>query len=191
MRVAEPNVLRWTRDQYYKMARAGIFSGRRVELIKGEIIEMSPQDALHAAAIMVVDYALRRAFREGFAVRVQLPLSLGLDSDPEPDVAVVRGGPRDFARSHPTGAVLVVEAAESSLEYDRAHKASLYAQAGIEDYWIVNLLDRQVEVLRSPVPDSKQPFGFGYGDIKVFSADDSIAPLALPDASIPAADLLP
>ena len=85
----------------------------------------------------------------------------------------------------------MVEAAESSLEYDRTHKAGLYAQAGVEDYWIVNLLDRHVEVLRRPGPDSGQPFGFGYGETTVFSASDSIAPLALPEASIPAAEFLP
>jgi Uma2 family endonuclease len=191
MPVEAPRSLRWTRDEYRRMAQAGFFLDRRVELIQGDIIEMSPQDPPHAAAVRLLDYALKRIFREGFLVCVQSPLSLGLDSDPEPDLAVVKGGPRDYLGSHPDTAVLIAEVSDSSLEYDRARKGALYAEAGIQDYWIINLVDRQIEVYRKPHRDRTSAFGFGYAERAVSSPGESIVPLALPGAAIPVAEILP
>lgn len=189
MQVSEPRAIEWTRSDYYKMVEAAIFRGRRVELIEGEIIEMGPQDPLHASVLALVDYALKRVFGEGYLVRVQLPLSLGLDSDPEPDVAVVRGGARDYLRSHPDHALLVVEVAESSLEYDRRRKAGVYAEAGIQDYWIVDLAGRRIEVRRKPRRDESG--SFAYGDTRSLSAGESVSPLALPGVSLAVAEILP
>jgi Uma2 family endonuclease len=191
MQVEAPRVLRWTRDEYYRMAELGFFSGRRVELIKGEVIEMSPQDSLHASAIVLLDNAVRTIFGRGFVVRTQLPLSLGLDSDPEPDIVILKGGPRDHVRSHPDSAVLIIEAAGSSLEHDRTRKLSLYAQAGIQDYWIANLVDGNLEVYRKPREAPEEPFGFGYGEKTVLLPTQSVSPLALPGAGILVSDLLP
>jgi Uma2 family endonuclease len=191
MQVVAPRALRWTRDEYYRMAELGFFSGRRVELIKGEVIEMSPQDSLHASAIVLLDDAVRRIFGQGFVVRTQLPLSLGLDSDPEPDIAILKGGPRDHLRSHPDSAVLVIEAAGSSLEHDRTRKLGLYAQAGLQDYWIVNLVDEKLEVYRKPRQDPGEPFGFGYAEKMVLLPAQSVSPLALPGATILVSELLP
>lgn len=135
MKSAEPPApICWTRDQYYKMADVGLFDGRRVHLIKGEVFEMSPQYSLHAAAVTKTDDALRKVFRRGYHVRVQLPRDLGTDSDPEPDIAVVVGKPGAYRNAHPTTAALIVEIADSSLDHDRRHKGSLYASEGIEDY---------------------------------------------------------
>jgi len=190
MRLAEPKTIRWSRDEYYRMAELGFFSGRRVELIEGEIIEMSPQDPPHAAAIRLLDYALKRVFGEGYLVCVQSPLSLGLDSDPEPDLAVVRGSLRDHVRAHPDHALLVVEVADSSLQFDRTRKAALYAEARIGEYWIINLRDRRVEAYRRP---RKDPADAGSGDAERgdFASGEALAPVAGREATIPVADLLP
>lgn len=191
MPVTQPRAIHWTRGDYYKMAEVGIFNGRRVELIEGDVIEMSPQDPAHASVVGLVDYALKRIFRTGFVVRVQLPLSLGLDSDPEPDIAVVRGDLRDHLRKHPEHALLVIEVAGTSLEFDRTRKAGLYAGAGVEDYWIVNLVDACVEVYRKPRRDPQPPRESGFGEVTRLASGQSISPLALPEASIPVVDLLP
>ena len=124
-------------------------------------------------------------------MRVQGPLDLGEISEPEPDVAVIAGNVRDYTDAHPTTAALIVEVADTSLAYDRTTKASLYAKAGIADYWIVNLIERQLEVHRYPTSDAARLYGFGYAEITVLTAAESVVPLAMPQASIAVADLLP
>jgi Uma2 family endonuclease len=167
------------------MVETGILGPEdHVELLDGEIIEMSPEKSRHATAVDLALEALRAAFATGHTVRVQHPLALGEASEPEPDLAVVAGSPRDYAAGHPASALLVVEVADSSLEYDRKRKAHAYAGAGIEDYWIVNLTGACLEVYRSPSPD-------GYRSVATHSRDASITPLAAPDAVVRVADLLP
>jgi Uma2 family endonuclease len=122
---------------------------------------------------------------------MQGPLDLGPYSEPEPDVAVVPGPRARYATQHPRTAVLVVEVSDTTLAYDRTHKASLYAAAGIEDYWIINLVDGQVEVRRDPVPDPIQPHGHTYATLTVLRPPASVAPLAAPGAGLAIADLLP
>jgi Uma2 family endonuclease len=113
-------------------------------------------------------------------------------SVPDPDVAVIAGSIRENAgRANPKSALLIVEVSESSLAYDRNRKGSLYARAGIADYWIVNLEKRFLEVHRNPVPDEAAAFGFRYQDVEFLEPPDEIAPLALPQARIKIADLLP
>ena len=97
----------------------------------------------------------------------------------------------DFANSHPTSALLVVEVADTTLDYDRGRKASLYASAGIADYWIVNLRDKHLEVCRRPVRDRLQPFGFRYDQITVLKSGRKIAPLAKSKSLMPVGKLLP
>jgi len=191
MKLSPPRPIRWTRDEYVRLAELGAFDGRRVERIRGEVIEMAPQDSPHATSAGLVDDALRRVFRHGHTVRAQQPLALGADSDPEPDVAVVAGTRRDFAPSHPTSALLVVEVADSSLAYDRDTKDGLYAEAGIEEYWIVNLVDGVLEVRRRPQAVAESPGRFRCADRRVLRPGDAIAPLAAPDAAVQVADLLP
>ena len=186
-----PQVHQWTRDEYYKMAEAGLFEGKHVELIEGRVIEMSPSGSAHATGVSLVGDTLKSAFGPGFAVRWQMPLDLGDLSAPEPDIAVVSGAARDYANAHPRTAVLIVEVSESSLNYGRTEKASLYAAAGIADYWMLNLRDRQLEVRRDPVPDETQMYGFRYKSVRVLNAWDFVSPLAAPQASIAIVDLLP
>jgi len=126
----------------------------------------------------------------GWVVRLQAPISLDDESEPEPDLVVVPGRPNDYRTSHPSHPALVVEVAESSLEVDRAHKGSLYARAGIEDYWIVNLLDGAIEIHRDPAPDATAIYGWRYRSIVTVRPPDVATPLAFPDARIALGDVL-
>jgi Uma2 family endonuclease len=168
----------------------GWFEGQAVILVDGVILHMPPPNPPHDMATTLADYVLKATFTVGFTVRVQMGLVLGQTTDPVPDVAVVTGSPRDYVK-HPTTAVLVVEVSDSTLAYDRHDKASLYAAAGILDYWVINLVDHQVEVHRQPQKDVSQPFGFGYADVRLYRPPDMIQPLAASAANISVADLLP
>jgi len=185
-----PAPRRWTKLEYYEMAELGWFRGQRVELLDGEIMVLSPQNWPHAASTDQVAEVLRRVFGTGYWVRMQLPLDLGLYSEPEPDVSVVLGSRNDY-QAHPTTAVLLVEISDTTLSSDRHRKGSLYARAGVSDYWIVNLVDLQVEVYRDPVPDNSQPHGFRCATREIKVAGETLSPLALPHAQVAVADLLP
>lgn len=185
-------VRRWTRQEYDAVVRAGIFPpGDRVELIDGEVLAMTPQGSVHATAVRLVEEALRVAFGAGHDIRVQMPLALDTMSEPEPDVVVVVGSPRDYRDAHPTSALLVVEVADTTLDYDRRQKGSLYARAGVAEYWIVNLIDRRLEVHREPTPLSGMPFGSGYRTVLHHTSEAHLSPLAAPNAQVAVADLLP
>lgn len=147
------HIKRWTRREYDRMAEAGLFgSDERVELLEGEIITVTPQQSPHSSCIGLIDGALRQVFGPSYWIRIQLPLIVDPDSEPEPDLAVVPGSPRDYVHDHPRTALLVVEVADSTIVKDRNYKTRIYAQAGIREYWIVNLADRCLEVYREPVP---------------------------------------
>lgn len=181
---------RWTRQEYDRMAEAGIFSpNERVELLGGEILLMTPQNSPHSVAIGLVEEALRRAFGPDHWIRIQLPLIIDPDSEPEPDVAVVRGTPRDYLKAHPDTALLVVEVSDTTLVLDRDRKRAIYARAGIPEYWIVNLAERCLEVYRDPVTPPGQP-GL-YRSSRQLNPSTTISPLAAPSASVAVADLLP
>ncbi|MGE0824961.1 MAG: Uma2 family endonuclease [Candidatus Binatia bacterium] len=192
MSTAEPNERRWTRDEYYKMAEIGVLRpGERVELIGGRIVTMVPQNSPHFTAISLVEAALRPIFGVGYVIRVQGPLDVSPSSQPEPDIAVVQGTVRDYAKAHPTTAVLVVEIAQSTLPFDREEKASLYASASIPEYWIVNLIDCCLEVYREPIPIPGQPYGYGYRTRTQLFANDNASPLSAPHGAIHVAEVLP
>jgi Uma2 family endonuclease len=192
MSVIEPIIRRWTRDEYYRMGDAGLFEGQRVELIDGEIVQMAPQKDLHAVIIGLASRAARAAFGASVWVREQLPLRIGEYSEPEPDVSVVSGDPRDYIGSdHPATALLVIEVSDTTLRFDQQRKASLYASAGIGEYWIINVKTRQLEVYRNPASEPSAPFAHIYGDVVTLSAGASISPLGAPSASIAVSDLLP
>ncbi|NBC17982.1 MAG: Uma2 family endonuclease [Bacteroidetes bacterium] len=176
---------RWTRREYERMGETGILApDARTELIDGAIIEMSPQSSYHAATVSLAQETLRHAFGDGYTVRVQLPLALGATSEPEPDLAVVPGTPRDYVEAHPAEAALVVEVADTSLDFDRSRKAAVYARAALADYWIINLRDHCVEVYRDPR-------GGLYGAKQTLASGEVLAPLARPETPIAVADLLP
>jgi len=189
----------WTREKYERATALGLLGPEdHVELIEGEITQKMPMNSPHATALTLAYDALRLVFPIGFAVRPQLPLSVGGLSQPEPDVAVVTGSVRDYGNAHPTAdnAVLVVEISDSTLLPDQTTKAGpkrleCYARAGIQEYWIVNLPERLLEVHRWPVPSEDALLGFRYQQIRVLSETDTITPLAAPTAAIAVADLLP
>jgi Uma2 family endonuclease len=163
----------WTRAEYDRLIEIGVFSpGDRVELLGGDLVVAEPQSGPHYTAIRLVEDALRRAFGAGWQIRTQGPIALDDESEPEPDIAVAAGSLRDYSREHPARPVLVVEVSVSSLPLDRSHKGSLYARAGLADYWIVNLVGRVLEVYREPVADAAAAFGWRYGSTRTLRAED-------------------
>ena len=228
------------------MLEAGILTpDDRVELVDGEVLAMTPQGSAHATAVVLAYEVLRAATGTEAHLRVQLPLALGAASEPEPDLAVVAGAPRDYRDGHPQAALLVVEVADTTLRtrprikvstmgveapvwqgvrsdhtgsmeatsntarrdasasrvgtlirgrvlsYDRDVKGSLYARAGIHEYWIVNLTANIVEVFREPVVNPPARFGWHYRRVERWGPGDSIAPSLLPNARIAVVDILP
>jgi Uma2 family endonuclease len=174
--------------------RAGVFAeGKGVQLIEGELVEVEVQGTPHAVSVGLTQDVFSALFGAGHTVRVQLPLALGDYSQPEPDVAVVRGSRREYLEDHPSAAatMLVVEVSDSTLAFDREKKASMYARAGIQDFWIVNLVDRQIEVYREPLEVPGASSGWQYRTRILVPEGQAIAPLALPDQRVSAADLLP
>jgi Uma2 family endonuclease len=183
---------RWTRAEYDQLIADGCFRpDERLELLGGQLVVREPQGSRHAAAIELAHHALAAAFGAGWRVRVQLPVALDIESEPEPDLCVVAGDPRTRVQSHPTHPALIVEVAEASLALDREHKGGLYARAGIEDYWIVNLVDSQLEIYRTPAAMSLAPFGWRYTERLVRGAATVVSPLAAPSARISVGDVLP
>jgi Uma2 family endonuclease len=182
---------RWQRAEYERLVSLGVFRGEPIELIGGQLVVAEPQGAYHASAITRVDYTLRAVLPPGWIVRLQAPVSLDDESEPEPDLAVVRGHPGDYQDAHPARPALAVEVADSSLEFDRERKGSLYARAGIEDYWIVNLIDHVLEVYRDPEPDAAAVHGWRYRSVARLTPPATIVPLAFTASLLAVADLLP
>jgi Uma2 family endonuclease len=185
-------IKRWTRLEYDRLIECGAFGPEdRLELLGGLLVLREPHGSPHALAIRMVEEALRGVFAAGWDVRVQLPVALDDESEPEPDVSVVPGSFRDYADDHPAHPTLVVEIAESSLPVDRGEKAGLYARAGLADYWIVNLVDHVLEVYRDPLADPAAPYGWRYASVLTLRHGDVVTPLAAPAGPIPVADLVP
>lgn len=181
-----------TVDQYHEMVRTGILrEGDPIELLEGWLVTKMVKNPPHCSATVLARKVLESVLPEGWHVRVQEPVTLAA-SEPEPDVAIVRGEPRDYSERHPGArdVALVVEVADASLERDRTLKQRIYAEAGIPVYWIANVLDRRLEVYADPSGPSEAP---GYRTHQDDSSQDRV-PLLLGGrevARIPVADLLP
>ena len=183
---------RWTRKEYDQLVEAGVLhEDEPIELIGGELIVAEPKGSPHAAAVALVAEALRIAFGPGWLVRLQDPVALDDESEPEPDLAVVPGGPRDYRTEHPSRPALVVEVADSSLAFDRRRKGSLYARGGVRDYWILNLHRRVLEVYRQRVRSASAYYGWKYRSVRLVKSGATVSPIAAPAATIAVADLLP
>jgi Uma2 family endonuclease len=192
MAASQVRTKHWTRLEYERLIDLGAFGPEeRLELIGGQLVVREPQGRPHSTGIRLAAGALRTAFGPHWNIEAQLPVALDEESEPEPDVAVVAGGPRDYLASHPRRPALVVEIALTSLVLDRGEKASIYARAGVADYWIVNLVDNLLEVYREPRSDPDAPHGWRYGSTTTLRIGDVVAPLALPGRNIPVSDLLP
>ncbi len=180
-----PPLRRLSVDEYHKMIDAGILDeDEHVQLVDGLLLQMTPQGRPHAFVIQRLTKLLLRALSDDYAVLPQLPLTLGDDSEPEPDLAVVRA---DDARSydhHPRTALLVIEVASDSLRFDRTTKGALYARSNISEYGIVNVVDDCVEVYRDPDPKAKR-----YRSALTLRSGQALSPPSVPGLSIPVAEL--
>lgn len=187
---AAPARRRFTLDEYHWLVQQGFFGDERVELIDGEIVSMAPTGPEHSSAKSRSLRVLSRLSGESWHVRIDDPLALG-GHEPVPDVAVVPGSPDDYRQAHPATALLVIEIADTSLEYDRTVKMSLYAGAGIPEYWIVNLVERRLEVYREPCsPAPETPFNAVYKSLRLYHPEESLTPLFVPEVSVKVEELI-
>ena len=179
---------RWTRDEYYRAAELGLLRPEeRLELLDGEIVEKMTENAPHSSGIRRTRTQAEVAFAGvPCFLSEQHPVTLPDDSEPEPDLAVVVGRIENFDNRHPGPAdlLLVLEVANTTLGYDRGPKAAAYAAAGIREYWILNLIDRRLEVHRDPSNGA-------YQVITLLGETQSVSPLVAPQATLRVADLLP
>jgi len=150
---------------------------------------MTPQGAAHAAAVRAVEEVLRRHFGAGYDVRTQLPLALAADSEPEPDVAVVTGSFRDYRDQHPRTALLGIEVADTTIDFDREDKRILYAGAGVPEYWIVVLPERILDQFHTihTRPDGTRD----YQVHRQIRAGESVTLTIPPRLQTPVSDLFP
>jgi Uma2 family endonuclease len=184
---AGPVPERYTAERYLALIDEGVLGpDDRVELLEGVIVAMAPQSPRHAAAASRVSDALRAAVSTRAAVRDEKPFMGGPYSVPEPDVAVIPGRHADYEAAHPSRAVLLVEASDSSLVQDRLTKTAIYAAAGVPEYWIINLRDDCVEVFQAPDPEARV-----YTRRRIAGRGDELTLVALPDARVLVDDLLP
>ena len=182
----------WTVSEFEKLFDLGFFApDARLELVEGEIWKKMSQNEPHARAILLAQYKLMQVFTTGHLVRIQLPLILSQNSKPEPDVAIVRGSLHDGSTSLPTTAELVIEISDATLRADQTTKAALYARAQIAEYWIVNLVERTLEVRRQPSPLEAELLGHGYRSTQILLPGESIAPLGALSVQIEVNELLP
>jgi Uma2 family endonuclease len=184
--------VRFTRAQFRDLDKHGFFIDRRVCLIHGEIIDLSKMNEPHASGISAIAETFRVVFGPGHYVREQKPLDVDTDNDPFPDVTVVPGHFRDY-RNAPTApdvslARVVVEVADSTLFFDTTTKAELYATAGVQDYWVLDVENDRLLVFRDPQPGAGT---VTYRTTLTLVAGDTITLLAVPGTPIAVADLIP
>jgi len=176
-------VARMSLELWHGMIEAGLLEESRVELIEGVMVEMSPKSPPHDGTVQALTRILVRAALEvELDVRVQSSMTIG-ESEPEPDLAVVQPGGESM-RAHPATALLVVEVAVSSHRLDRGRKAELYAQAGVPEYWVVDVPGRAIELFTTPV-DGR------YGRTERRGPEATVVPAALPAATVVVGELLP
>ena len=182
----QPETLRWSLERFDRIIAAGAFrEDDHIELIEGELLVMTPQGDDHVVALNLINQRFGRSIPSGFFLYIQSSFPLNDFSKPEPDLVLVAGQPRDYcAGKRRPRAELIIEIADTSLDYDRKTKADLYSRNGVEDYWILNLLVRRLEVYRSPTAS-------GYRDMLELTPNDWVSPIVLPDLEFLVADMLP
>lgn len=182
---------RWTIPEYRKLGETGVFGGARTMLIRGEIFTMATPNPPHDEALNLTHEYLRGAFAAGHHVRNQQGFDIGTDTDPSPDLAVVTGSIRDLHGRTPTAAVVVVEISDTTLFNDLTTKAELYATAGVPEYWVVDITNRQLHVFRDPVRLPTSLDATAYRTHLTLPPEEVVAPLAAASATVRVADLLP
>jgi Uma2 family endonuclease len=176
----------FTVDEYHRMVEAGILrEDDRVELLDGQIVEMSPIGPRHAGCVSALNHLLIRRLGDTVILGIQNPLVLRPRSAPEPDVAVLRRKAGFYRDAHPgpDDVLLVIEVADSSAETDRDVKIPLYAAAGIREVWLVDLEHERVHVYRSPS-------GNGYADVRTLARGDTVVPLLVASGPVEVREIL-
>ncbi len=182
---APPSVLRkkpWTRRDCDALEKMGVFDGLRYELIEGELIDKTGMNPPHAMFLMLIASWLNRVFGD-LHVRPQMPIDVRPEdnptSEPQPDLCVTTQPAQRFASRVPSpeDVLLLVEVADTTLDFDTTTKAALYARAGIPDYWVLDVNDRRILVHRSPQSGA-------YRSLTVYDANEPVSPLAAPEASL-------
>lgn len=177
----------WTVDEYHRMLETEILTtDDRVQLIAGQIIQMSPQLPPHAATTQCASDYLRELIPGQAIIRVQLPITLRPNSEPEPDIAVVRINSRRYQDHHPIAddVYLLIEVAGTTLNSDRTFKSRIYAQANIPDYWVLDVNNRQIYVFRQPQEAS-------YQQEIILKENNTISLLAFPEITVQVAQVFP
>jgi Uma2 family endonuclease len=187
-RTEKPLLERWkfTVDEFQRMGEVGLFTeDDRVELIDGELIRMNPIGPRHGGRVKYLSHVLGQQLGERALLSVQDPVQIRPRGQPQPDIMVLEPRVDFYSTSHPTAAdnFLLIEVADTTLAYDLHTKGPMYAQAGIPDYWIVNLADSNVIVLRQPVDGE-------YRSVQTSGRGDVLQPLAFPDVVIAVSDVL-
>jgi Uma2 family endonuclease len=177
----------WTVDEYHRMTEAGIFApDERVELLEGRIIWMIAKGTAHRSAVGRIDRLLQDCLKNRALICVQDPVKLNERSEPEPDISVVKIDPLDYADHHPTPSevYLIIEVADSSLKLDCETKAQAYSLAGIKDYWVLDVVKRELHIFRNQTQN-------GYESQVIIGETVSVSPLEFPDLQIRLSDMLP
>ncbi|MGE0545462.1 MAG: Uma2 family endonuclease [Kofleriaceae bacterium] len=178
--VAPERIRALSRKEYDRMVELGMFEDEKIELLRGLLVTMSPQNWPHSAAVQWLTKQLALQIDRSLAVRPQLPFAASNDSEPEPDLAIVR---EDYTlRDHPSEVLLLIEVADSSLRKDRSIKRAIYAENGVPEYWIVDVATMTVEVYTQPVNGD-------YASVRVARDGDVLEPLLLAGVSIAVAEL--
>ncbi len=177
---------RFTVEEYHRMAEAGVFhEDDRVELIDGQVVEMTPIGPRHARCVDDLTRLLTAVTGEAAIVRVQNPVVVGRHAEPYPDVSLLRPRPDRYGQEHPQppDVLLIIEVADTTLRYDRETKVPLYAQAGISEVWLVNLPADSIEVYR-------EPRGEGYTDVHTAQRGERLTPVQLRAVTLRVDDIL-
>ncbi len=177
---------RFTIEEYHKLAEVNILNeDDRVELIEGRIFDMTPIGSLHAACVKRLIDLFAERLQKRAIISVQDPIDLNKQTEPEPDIAILKRRPDFYAERHPIpyDILLVIEVADTSIEYDRTIKIPLYARANIKEVWFVNLLENTVEVHLGPSPE-------GYKQITEYQNNQGISPKNFPDIIVTASEIL-
>lgn len=191
-----PPLYRWTLDEYYELGKFQVFADKRTELVAGKLYIMALPVEDHNTGVSLTSGFCRRVFGEGHYVREEKGFVVPPDTDVGPDVAVVIGTERDYStggiyRGRPTAALLIVEVSNTTLAYDLGTKAELYAKAGVEDYWVLDVIGRRLTVFRRPYADAAREHGYWYASVQAFGESEAVSPLAVASAQIVVVDLLP
>jgi Uma2 family endonuclease len=170
------------RVEYDKLVELGVFEGERIELLDGQLVRMNPPKPPHASTVDKLMLLLVRGLSTQARVRVQQPFAANEESEPQPDLAIVPLA--TYESDHPDLAELIIEVSESSIRYDRGPKLRVYAEAGVPEYWIVNLDQRLIEVHRKPANGR-------YWQLQSYGESEVIVPERFPEFELRVADVLP